>query len=87
MACGYAFHPRAIGDPRGRVAVRASSIAAARSILLRSPTSVRGHCALCAPTVFFVRIKGIRTKNTVLDKNDTRQSPSTLFHVEQRLTV
>ena len=31
--------------------------------------SLRGHCALCAPTVFLVRIKAIRTKNTVIDKN------------------
>jgi hypothetical protein len=30
----------------------------------------RGHCALRAPTVFSVRIKGIRTENTVMDKNE-----------------
>src|ERR1039458_4513780 len=30
IVCGCAFHPRAIGDPRGRGAVRASSSAAAR---------------------------------------------------------
>jgi hypothetical protein len=30
---------------------------------------LRGHCALCAPTVFLVRTKAIHTKNTVMDKN------------------
>jgi hypothetical protein len=33
-----------------------------------SPTS---HCALRAPTVFLVRIKTIRTKNTVMDKSNS----------------
>jgi len=46
---GCAFHPRAIGDPRGRDAVRASKDAAARCILLRLPHATSGHCAL-APT-------------------------------------
>ncbi|MHB8668303.1 MAG: hypothetical protein ACYC7B_12405, partial [Burkholderiales bacterium] len=40
----------AIGDPRGRAAVRASSSAAVRSIVRRLPTSASGHCALRAPT-------------------------------------
>jgi hypothetical protein len=31
--------------------------------------ATRGHCALRAPTVFSVRIKTIRTENTVMDKN------------------
>jgi hypothetical protein len=48
------FRPYAIGDPRGRVFVRAG---------------FRNTCALRAPTVFFVRIKNIRTKNTVMDKS------------------
>jgi hypothetical protein len=30
---------------------------------------MRDHCALRAPTMFLVRIKAIRTKNTVIDKN------------------
>jgi hypothetical protein len=32
-----------------------------------SPMSANNHCALRAPTVFLVRIKNIRTKNTVMD--------------------
>src|SRR3990172_1479651 len=37
IARGCAFHPRAINDPRGRGAVRASAGGAARSILQRRP--------------------------------------------------
>jgi len=56
IVCGCAFHPRTIDDPRGRGAVRASSGAADRRILLRPPLSARDHCALRAPTTFSVRI-------------------------------
>jgi hypothetical protein len=49
-----AFRPCAIDDPRGRFFVRAG---------LRRPARSR------APTVFSVRIKTIRTENTVIDKN------------------
>jgi len=42
------FRPRAIGDPRGRAAVRASSNAAARCILRRSPMSANEHCGLAS---------------------------------------
>jgi hypothetical protein len=67
IACGCAFHPRAIGDPRGRAAVRASYIATARSILRRLPISASGHCALArANRVFCTDEKRIRTENTVL---------------------
>jgi len=52
-----AFRPRTIGDPRGRAAVRASSIAAARCIVLRPSMLARDHCALRAPTVVSVRMK------------------------------
>src|ERR1035437_7806374 len=42
---GRAFRPCAIGDPRGRAAVRASSGATARSILRRPPKWATG-CSL-----------------------------------------
>jgi hypothetical protein len=45
-----AFRPHAIGDPRGRLLVRASSIAAVRCILLRPPMPACGHCALRVAT-------------------------------------
>jgi len=57
IARGYAFHPRAIGDPRGRAAVRASSSDTVRSILPRLPMSPPDHCALRAPTVVSVRME------------------------------
>ena len=66
IACGCAFHPRAVGDPRGRAAVRASSGVAARGILSRPPASPNGHCALCAPTVFSARIKSASAQKTRL---------------------
>jgi len=53
MACGCAFHPRASDDPRGRAAVRASSIAAARCAPLFRAMPGLGHFALCAPTAFW----------------------------------
>jgi hypothetical protein len=61
-----AFCPCAIGDPRGRAAVRASSSATVRSILRRLPISVGGHCALRAPTTFSVRIKSASEQKTRL---------------------
>src|SRR5450756_611393 len=60
------FRPCAIGDPRGRVAVRASSNAAVRCILLRLPMSASGHCALRAPTMFSVRMKSTSVPKTWL---------------------
>jgi hypothetical protein len=42
------FHPHAIGDPRGRVAVRASSSAAAQCVRRPLPLSTISHCALRA---------------------------------------
>jgi len=33
--------------------------------------AMSNHCALLAPTVFLVRIKTIRTKNTVMDKSNS----------------
>jgi len=48
--------PYAIGDPRGRAAVRARSGATVRNIVRRPPMSASGHCALRAPTVFLARI-------------------------------
>src|SRR5450830_254633 len=33
--------------------------------------AMSNHCALRAPTVFLVRIKTIRTKNTVMDKSNS----------------
>jgi len=61
---GRAFHPRAIGDPRGRAAGRASSGAAVRSIVPRPPIPQRDHCALRAPTVFLVRMKSASAPKT-----------------------
>jgi hypothetical protein len=70
IARGWVHHPCAIDDPRGRVAVRASSSAAARCILLRLPRSAPGHCALArANRVFGTDEKRIRTKNTVMVKS------------------
>ena len=60
------FRPYAIGDPRGRAAVRASSSTTDRGILPRPPTSANGHCALRAPTVFSVRIRSASVQKTRL---------------------
>jgi hypothetical protein len=66
------FRPYAIGDPRGRAAVRARSSAAVRSIVRRLPMSANGHCALArANRVFWTDKKRIRPENTVPDKGNT----------------
>jgi hypothetical protein len=57
---------RADGSPSAQV-----QIAAARCVLQRPQMSVRDHCALRAPTLFSVRIKIIRTENTVMNKTRT----------------
>jgi hypothetical protein len=68
IACGYVFHPRAIGDPRGRGAVRASGAPQFELAgYIYEPVTCK-HCALRAPTIFLVRMKIIRTKKTVMDK-------------------
>jgi hypothetical protein len=46
-----------------------SSIGAARCVLQHPAMFARDHCALRAPTVFSVRIKTIRTENTVIVDN------------------
>ena len=66
IARGCAFHPCAIGDPRGRAAVRASASVTARCILRRLPMSTNSHCALRAPTVFSARMKSASAQKTRL---------------------
>ncbi len=70
--------PRAIGDPRGRGAVRASSSAAARDFRQGSPKSAKGHCALSrANRVFGTDKRRIRTKNTVMvNSKRSAESPT-----------
>jgi hypothetical protein len=60
IANGWVHHPCAIDDPRGRLFVRAKSVAAVQ---------LTGFARSRAPTVFLVRIKNIRTKNTVMVKS------------------
>jgi len=55
-----------IVDPRGRAAVRASSIAAARCIFLHMRMSACDHCALRAPTLFSGRMKSTSVRKTGL---------------------
>ena len=74
------FRPRAIGDPRGRDAVRASSSATVRDFCQGSPKPVKDHCALSrANRVFGTDKKRIRTKNAVMDKN--KDSAGVLYEI------
>src|SRR5450756_1797242 len=69
IAHGCAFHPCAIGDPRGRAAVRARSGAAVRAT--RMHPGVLGKQALRAlraNRVSGTDEKHIRTRNTVMVK-------------------
>jgi len=72
IAGGCAFHPPAIGDPRGRAAVRASSSATVRSILQSLSMSTCDHCALRAPTLFSVRMKSVSVQKTRFRKKQGR---------------
>jgi hypothetical protein len=71
-----AFRPCAIGGPRGRVAVRASSNAAARCIVLRPSMSAQPLRAPRANRGFGTDQKRIRTETTVLDKSKIGSSLS-----------
>jgi hypothetical protein len=67
--CADGFCPRAIGDPRGRDAGRASAINTDRPACLLQPVAF-GCCALSrANREFGTDKKRIRTKFTVLDKS------------------
>jgi hypothetical protein len=67
IARGCAFHPRAIDDPRGRNAVRASAAVIVRyDVLRRTIAALRPLRAARANRVFRTDKKHIRTEKTVM---------------------
>ena len=69
IARGCAVHPRAIEDPRGRAAVRASGAAPVRTTsVCPGIATAQALRALRANRIFSTDQKRIRRENTVIDK-------------------